>query len=306
MTTTTPTRLAVIGLGSMGGAMAATLRRAGWDTVGFDLSEAARSAAAEAGVTPLEDLADAAGTPYVVLSLPSAAIVRQAVPTLLSKPGTIAIIDMTTSDPATSREMATLANEHGVAFIDAPVSGGTTGAASGTLAAFVGGSDADVAASGRVLDDLTGGTWQHIGPAGAGNVVKLLNNMLASVNLLAVAEAMDVAAAWDIDLDRAIVALNTATGESRVSRKMFPDWVLPKNYTSGFALGLMARDVALALDVAKQGGADPQLFQLTDEAWQQALEALGPSADFVAATSTFTSATNALATTAQEASTPAA
>src|SRR5687768_8860890 len=106
-------RIAVIGLGAMGGAMAATLYKAGWDVTGFDPSEAARTAAADAGIRTTANLADVAGTPYAVLSLPAASIVETTVPHLLSAPGTVAIIDTTTSEPATSRKMADLAESQG-------------------------------------------------------------------------------------------------------------------------------------------------------------------------------------------------
>ncbi|NUS36587.1 MAG: NAD(P)-binding domain-containing protein, partial [Pseudarthrobacter sp.] len=122
-------RVAVIGLGAMGGAMAATLHKAGWDVTGFDPSEAARTAAEKAGISTADALAAVAGTPYAVLSLPAASIVETTVPQLLAAPGTIAIVDTTTSEPATSKHMAELAETRGAAFIDAPVSGGRDGAA---------------------------------------------------------------------------------------------------------------------------------------------------------------------------------
>jgi 3-hydroxyisobutyrate dehydrogenase len=296
MTPTAPSdaRVGIIGLGSMGGAMATSLVAQGWTVLGFDPSEDARATAASAGVTPVDDVALLAGVPYIVLSLPSAKIVEATVPALLAEPGTIAIVDTTTSEPTTSQAMSELAARSGAQFVDAPVSGGNTGAATGTLASFVGGSDDAIAAARPVLEALTGGKWKHVGPAGAGNVVKLLNNMLVSANLLAVAEAMDVAAAYGIDLDSAVAALNTATGASTVSAKMYPEQILNGAFSSGFSLGLMSRDVALAYDVATRGGATPRIFAQTNEAWQQALATLGASADFTSATTTFTTATDAL------------
>jgi len=287
-------RVAVYGLGSMGGAMASALVQAGWSVTGFDPSELARAAADNAGVTTSASPADLAGIPYVVLSLPSAKVVEATVPGIFARPGTIAIVDTTTSEPQTSRAMAEFASEHGAAFVDAPVSGGNTGAASGTLAAFVGGFPGAIDAALPLLQALTGGKWKHVGPAGSGNVVKLLNNVLVATNLLAVAEAMDVVAAYGMDLGTALAAINSATGASIVSQKMFPEKILSGSFDSGFALGLMARDVALACDVARQNGSTPKVFAQTDEAWSKALADLGPHADFVSATSTFTSATNAL------------
>lgn len=283
-------RVAIYGLGSMGGAMAHALVQSGWSVTGFDPSEEARVAAEKVGATVSDSASNLAGIPYVVLSLPSAKVVEATVPGMFARPGTVAIVDTTTSEPRTSQAMAEMASVHGAAFVDAPVSGGNTGAASGTLAAFVGGSPDATLAVRPLLDSLTGGRWKHVGPAGSGNVVKLLNNVLVATNLLAVAEAMDVAAAYGIDLGTALAAINTATGASTVSQKMFPEKILSGTFDSGFALGLMARDVALACDVASEGGSNPTVFGRTNEAWSRALAALGPSADFVSATTTFTTA----------------
>ncbi|TVU66270.1 NAD(P)-dependent oxidoreductase [Paenarthrobacter nitroguajacolicus] len=273
-------RIAVIGLGSMGGAMASTLHSAGWDVTGFDPSEAARNAAAGAGISTTAELRDLAGVPYVVLSLPSAKIVEATVPVLLSAPGTIAIIDTTTSEPSTSTSMATLADSHGAAFVDAPVSGGRDGAATGTLSAFVGATDTAVAAAQTVLDALTGGRYAHIGGPGSGNVVKLLNNVLAAANLVSVGEALGVAKAYGIDPAVAAASISNASGGSKVSAAMYPNWVLSGTHDSGFSLGLMARDAALAIDMARQVGEHPELLAAAAEQWQEALAALGPAADF--------------------------
>lgn len=280
MNNTLDRRIAVIGLGSMGGAMAATLHHAGWEVTGFDPSEAARSAASEAGIATTANIEDLAGTPYAVLSLPSAKIVESTVPRLLSAPGTVAIIDTTTSEPATSKLMASLAAENGAAFLDSPVSGGRDGAASGTLSAFVGATDAALAAAEPVLLALTGGKYNHIGGPGTGNVVKLLNNVLAAANLVSVGEALGVAKAYGIDPAKAAASISEASGGSKVSATMYPNWVLSGTHNSGFSLGLMARDAALAVDVAKQIGESPALLAAAASQWQEALAVLGPAADF--------------------------
>lgn len=280
MITNTDRRVAVIGLGAMGGAMAATLHRAGWQVTGFDPAEVARAAAAEAGIATTGDLADLAGTPYAVLSLPSASIVESTVPLLLAAPGTVAIVDTTTSEPATSKHMAALAEERGAAFIDAPVSGGRDGAATGTLSAFVGAADEALAAAEPVLLALTGGKYSHIGGPGAGNVVKLLNNVLAAANLVAVGEALGIAKAYGIDPATAAASISEASGGSKVSANMYPKWVLSGTHDSGFSLGLMARDAALAVDIAAQIGERPALLAAAARQWQEALAVLGPRADF--------------------------
>lgn len=280
MNTSTHRRVAVIGLGAMGGAMAAALHRAGWDVTGFDPSDSARAAASEAGIATTANLADVAGTAYAVLSLPAASIVETTVPQLLAAPGTVAIIDTTTSEPGTSKHMAELAEARGAAFVDAPVSGGRDGAATGSLSAFVGATDAALAAAEPVLLALTGGKYSHIGGPGSGNVVKLLNNVLAAANLVSVGEALGVAKAYGIDPATAAASISEASGGSKVSANMYPNWVLSGTHNSGFSLGLMARDAALAVEVAAQIGEKPALLAAVAGQWQEALAVLGPRADF--------------------------
>ncbi|KRE50723.1 6-phosphogluconate dehydrogenase [Arthrobacter sp. Soil736] len=280
MNTNTDRRIAVIGLGSMGGAMAATLHKAGWDVIGFDPSEPARTAAAQTGIPTTANIDDLAGTPYAVLSLPAATVVEATVPRLLAAPGTVAIIDTTTSEPATSKLMASLAEAQGAAFVDSPVSGGRDGAAAGTLSAFVGATDAALAVAEPVLLALTGGKYNHIGGPGSGNVVKLLNNVLAAANLVSVGEALGVAKAYGIDPAKAAASISEASGGSKVSANMYPNWVLSGTHDSGFSLGLMARDAALAVEVAAQIGENPALLAAVAGQWQEALAVLGPRADF--------------------------
>jgi 3-hydroxyisobutyrate dehydrogenase len=280
MNTSTERRVAVIGLGSMGGAMAATLHNAGWKVTGFDPSETARTAVSDAGIATTASVEDLAGTPYAVLSLPAASVVESTVPQLLASPGTVAIIDTTTSEPATSKQMAELAEAQGAAFVDAPVSGGRDGASTGTLSAFVGATDAALAAAEPVLLALTGGKYNHIGGPGSGNVVKLLNNVLAAANLVSVGEALGVAKAYGIDPAKAAASISEASGGSKVSANMYPNWVLSGTHDSGFSLGLMARDASLAVDVAAQIGENPALLAAVAGQWQEALAALGARADF--------------------------
>ncbi|MGY0489340.1 NAD(P)-dependent oxidoreductase [Streptomyces sp. WG-D5] len=273
-------QIAVVGLGSMGGAMATALVTAGWRVRGFDPSAEARAAAREAGVDAVDSLEEVAGTPYVVLSLPSAKVVQASLPVLLGKPGTVAVVDTTTSEPDTSAACAALAARQGVSFVDAPVSGGRTGAVAGRLTAFVG-AEADALDAARpVLDALTGGQYRHLGGPGSGNVVKLLNNMLAAVNLVAVGEALAVAKAYGVDPAASAAGISGASGASRASAAMYPDWVLSGTYDSGFSLGLMARDAALAVETAEQRGESPRLLAAASERWQEALADLGPAADF--------------------------
>ncbi len=288
-------RVAVLGLGSMGGAMASTLHRVGWRVSGYDPAPAAREAAATAGISCTESVDALAGIPHIVLSLPSAAVVAETVPTLLAEPGIRAIVDTSTSEPQVSAEMCRLARAQAASFVDAPVSGGRTGADSGTLSAYVGANDTDFAACLPLLQTLTGGNIHRVGPSGSGNVVKLLNNVLCATNLAAVAEALDIAAAYGVDTRQAAAAISVGSGGSFASSTMYPKWILSGAFESGFSLGLMARDVDLALTVGAARGAAPTVLKATRTAWQKALALLGPAADFTRAPVTATTATSALA-----------
>ncbi|MGW7694584.1 NAD(P)-binding domain-containing protein [Streptomyces asiaticus] len=252
--------VAVVGLGSMGGAMAVTLHRAGWQVSGSDPSSAARSAAEAAGIRTVDDVGHLAGTPYAVLSLPSAGVVGTTVPVLLSRPGTLAIVDTMTSEPATSALLSSLAADQGAAFVDAPVSGGRDGAAEGRLTAFVGATEQALDTARPVLEALTGGQYQHLGGPGSGNVVKLLNNVLAAANLVSVGEALAIAKAHGVDPAVAAAGISGASGGSQVSAAMYPKWVLTGTHDSGFPMGLMVRDAALAIEIAAQRGEQPELL----------------------------------------------
>ncbi|MFC3995049.1 NAD(P)-dependent oxidoreductase [Nocardiopsis sediminis] len=279
--TESTTTVGVIGLGVMGGGMAATLVRAGFEVLGLDPDPGRSAVAAGNGVTPVSAPAELAGrADRVVLSLPGAAEVAETVPALLAGGAPGLIVDTTTSDPDTTRAMASLAAGAGTGYIDAPVSGGRTGAETGTLGAFVGGSDDAVHAAASVLDALTGGRAVHVGGPGAGNVAKLLNNALCAAQLGLVGEAVAAGAGYGLDPDRLIAALGAASGRSAVTEVNYPKWILPGTFDSGFPVRLMSRDVALCLDVIGRSGAEPGLLNAAGNLWAQAAERLDPAADF--------------------------
>ncbi|MEV4094528.1 NAD(P)-dependent oxidoreductase [Streptosporangium saharense] len=281
----------VLGLGNMGLGIAITLKAAGWDVSGYDPDLGARRTAGNHGVACADE-----GLPTseaLVLSLPSAATVRQVIPELLKAGPPRVVIDTTTSDPRTSGEMENLCERAGGHFVDAPVSGGRAGAWSGRLTAFVGGSEVAVEAASAVLTAFTS-QWSHLGPVGSGNVVKLLNNMLCAANMASVAEAIDVLSAYGLDVPRSLAALNTGSGRSSVSTTVFEDSILRGELTGGFTVGLMTRDVELGLAAALEGGARPAVLSAAVDSWRGALERLGPAADCNVAPSAFTTATRCL------------
>ncbi|MEM8755383.1 MAG: NAD(P)-dependent oxidoreductase, partial [Pseudomonadota bacterium] len=248
-------KVGLIGCGAMGGAMAARLAETGDPPICHDAAHAALEAAAACGGEPAASAAAVAAVADVlILSLPHGAAVRAAMaeagPAL--RPGAV-VLDATTSDPATSREMAAAADAAGHAFVDAPVSGGPSGARAGTMTMLLGG-DADAIARARpVVDRLTAKTV-HVGGSGAGHAAKILNNMLCAANLVLVSEAAHMAEAAGLDPAAVLEGVNAGSGRSGVSEVNFPRWALSGAYDSGFTMGLMRKDVALAVAFAEEAG----------------------------------------------------
>lgn len=262
----------VIGLGSMGLGMAATLAARGFRTLGFDLSEERRSLAAKAGVTPVASIADAFGqADFLIFSLPTArdvaGVVNDHLAILEDKAkGRLIIIDTSTSEPDVSRELAAKLEALGHGFLDAPVSGGPSGAAAGKLTMMIGGADRDVALAGPVIEAMAAKVL-HVGPSGAGNVAKLVNNLLAAAHMVTTSEGLKLALAAGIDPEAALGVINAASGRSMISEVHFPTWVVSNRFDSGFSMGLMRKDVRLASELAARSGADLPLAEMVAQLW---------------------------------------
>lgn len=279
-------KVGVIGLGNMGGGMAATLARKGFDVSGFDLSEVALSQAREKGVKPVADrnqLIEASD--ILILSLPKAEHVEAV---CLGNGGIVEfgregliVVDTTTSTPEASRKVASALSRRGIAFIDAPVSGGPKGAASGTMSMVIGAEDADLARAMPVLEGMSG-TRVHVGKCGAGNVAKIANNMLTACHLISTAEAVSMAAKAGVEPEKLLQGLNAGSGRSGATQVMFPAWVLNKAYDSGFTMGLMRKDVGLASDLAASLDLDLPLSRTVAQLWQASSESLPDNEDFCA------------------------
>jgi 3-hydroxyisobutyrate dehydrogenase len=277
-------RVGVVGLGNMGIGMAASLARNGFHVSGFDIDDARRAPAAAAGaafVPVLTDLLQQADA--VVFSLPYArdvaAVVTAAGGLLSRRDRKVIVIDTSTSDPATSRRLAAQLADAGHALLDAPVSGGPSGAADGTLTMMIGGAAADVTAARPVLDAMSARAI-HVGPSGAGNIAKLVNNLLVAAHLVTTGEAMRLAEAAGLSAAAALQIVNSATGRSAISEVMFPRWILPGTFDSGFSAGLMRKDLRLALDLAQQTGAASPLSEHVGRIWETSRGAIPDTADF--------------------------
>ena len=277
-------KVGVIGLGNMGGGMAATLASKGFDVSGFDLSQAALEIAESKGVKPVTDrTALIKQVDVLILSLPKAEHVESvclgAEGVLQHGNAGLIVVDTTTSTPEASRKVAAALLQKHIGFIDAPVSGGPKGAATGTMSMVIGAEDADLEKVLPVLEGMSG-TRVHVGKCGAGNVAKIANNMLAACHLISTAEAVSMAAKAGVDPEKLMLGLNAGSGRSGATQVMFPTWVLNKTYNSGFTMGLMRKDVGLASDLTASLDLDLPLSRTVAQLWKESSETLPDSDDF--------------------------
>lgn len=269
------TSIAVVGLGHMGGGMAATLVRAGRTVLGVDPGPGPTPE----GVQRLELAEALAGARTLVLSLPGTEQVDQILPTLQQAPHPLLVIDASTCPPDDTRRRAAQLAEHGHVLVDAPVSGGPSGAASGQLTVFLGCPEQHLPAVMEALEPLATNV-NHVGEVGAGNTAKLMNNLLCGIHLAAARALHGVAEASGVDEERLLAAINTASGRSAVTEVNLPRWVLSGSFDSGFPVGLMARDVMLAADMVAEQGASSPLVEAAEEMWAALRERVGPAEDF--------------------------
>ncbi len=257
------TRIAFIGLGNMGGGMAANQAKAGHEVVAFDLSKAALDRAAASGCRAAASVAEAVkDAEAVVTMLPAGPHVRQvyAEHILPNAPKTALLIDCSTIDVDSARAVAAEAKAAGFRVADAPVSGGVMAADAGTLAFMVGCEDADFAAVEAVLTPMARAVI-HAGAAGAGQAAKLCNNMLLGVSMLGTCEAFALAEKLGLAADRYIEIASNSSGQSwSVTTDCTVPGVGPqtpadKGYAGGFATAMMLKDLKLAQDAAAKAGA---------------------------------------------------
>lgn len=274
----------VVGLGNMGLGMAATLAGKGFTVLGTDLNAARRAPAEAAGVRFHDSLAEVLnGADALVFSLPYARDVEAVVTApgglLARRDRKVVVIDTSTSDPVTSRRLAARLAEAGHGLLDAPVSGGPAGAAAGTMTMMIGGSAEDVALVRPVISAMSG-TAVHVGPSGAGNIAKLVNNMLVAAHLITTGEALRLSEAAGLPAEDALKVVNAATGRSAVSELMVPRWVLPRSFDSGFSAGLMRKDVGLAAELAQATGTRLPLSEAVARIWAETRGAIADAEDF--------------------------
>ena len=283
-------RVAFIGLGNMGGGMAANLAKAGHDVHAFDLSSDAMDRAKAKGCTPAASPADAlAGAEAVVTMLPAGRHVADVYHTavLLSAPKIAILMDCSTIDVATAKVVAAEASAAGFNMVDAPVSGGIAAADAGTLTFMVGGSDEGFAAAKPYLD-VMGKAVIHAGDAGAGQAAKICNNMLLGATMAATCEAFVLAQKLGLDLQTFYDISSKASGQSWSMTSycpvpgVGPETPADRNYEGGFATALMLKDMKLAMEAAQSVGAYVPMGGEAEELYQRFADRGGAGKDFSA------------------------
>lgn len=260
-------KIAFIGLGNMGGGMAANLVKASHDVRAFDLSEAALTAAREAGCSTFATAKEACdGAEAVVSMLPNGAIVKQVYwdDVIGHAPEGAILMDCSTIDVATAREVIAVTEQHGYQMVDAPVSGGIAAAAGGTLTFMVGGFDEAFARAQPILAAM-GKAVIHAGGPGTGQAAKICNNMLLAIHMIGTCEAFAMAEKLGLDAQTFYDIASVSSGQNWSMTSYCPvpgvGPVTPadKGYQGGFAAGLMLKDLRLAMEAAASAGAKTPL-----------------------------------------------
>ncbi|HEX8024597.1 MAG TPA: NAD(P)-dependent oxidoreductase [Candidatus Limnocylindrales bacterium] len=252
------TRVGFVGLGTMGGAMAANVARAGHPVTAWNRTPGRGSDLAELGVSLVESPAAVARASEVLVSIVSDTPDVEAI--LFGTDGVEAgasagllVVDMSTISPSATRAFADRLAARGVRLLDAPVSGGSEGARKGTLSIFVGGDEADLARARPVLETM-GTTITHMGPIGSGQAAKAINQVILAGTYLGVAEGIVLALKAGLDVERLVAALSGGAAQS---------WVLANrsgrmaanDYPLGFKVALHRKDLGIALQLARETGA---------------------------------------------------
>lgn len=283
------TRVAFLGLGAIGRPMAARLAAAGHDLIVWNRTAAvaSRFAAEHRGVTAASSPRDAARGREVVITCVSTS---RDVESLLDGDEGLArglergavLVDCTSGDPAISRRIAARLAERGVGFIDAPVSGGTTGAEKGTLTVMCGGAAAAIDGARPVLAAFAGKVVR-CGDVGAGHAMKAVNQYLLAAHIWSLAEGLAILAKDGVPADVALDILNASSGRSNSSQNLFPERVVTRAFPRTFRLALLDKDVGIAANAARAHAVPTPLLQLTAEMMRMAHAELGEEADHVEA-----------------------
>ncbi len=282
--------IAFIGLGNMGAPMAKNLIKAGHDLKVFDINEEVRNSFEDLGAKACANAKDTlSNADFVVSMLPSGAIVESL---YLGKDGLLQnipekamIIECSTIAPHNARKVATEASQHNIKMIDAPVSGGTAGAAAGTLTFIVGGPKEALTRATPILNAM-GKNVFHAGDAGAGQVAKICNNMLLAIHMTGTAEALNMGVANGLDPAVLSEIMNKSSG-ANWSLNVYNPWpgvqegsAATRGYTGGFGSTLMLKDLGLAVEAAQNSKAKIPLGLHAQKLYEQHCQGENKALDF--------------------------
>lgn len=247
------TTISFIGLGVMGRPMAVNLQRAGFDVTSVSRSERSRTAGRDAGLLVVDDATQLPAADVVITMLPDSPDVSSVLLPLFetATPGTL-FLDMSTISPVAARTLAEAAREAGHRFVDAPVSGGEAGAIEGNLSIMIGGEESDVAAA-RPVFDAVGATIVHVGPSGAGQVVKAANQLIVAGNIQMLAEAVVFLEAHGVELDAALDVIGGGLAGSTVLQRKRAA-MTSREFAPGFRLTLHNKDLGIVASAAREAG----------------------------------------------------
>ena len=250
-------RIGFVGLGTMGGAMAANVARAGFQVTAWNRTPGRASELDGLGVRPADSPAAVAAASDIVVTIVSDTPDVEAV--LFGPLGIAAgaaagslVVDMSTISPSATRDFATRLAERGVSMLDAPVSGGSEGAKNGTLSIFVGGDAVDLERARPVLEAM-GTTITHVGPIGSGQAVKAVNQVILAGTYLGVAEGIVLALKAGLDVEQTVAALSGGAAQSWVLANR-SGRMLANDYPLGFKVSLHRKDLGIALQLARETG----------------------------------------------------
>jgi 3-hydroxyisobutyrate dehydrogenase len=272
-----------VGLGRMGRPMAANLLAAGYELVVRDADrDVELRFADQPGAMSGREVTAFATAGVVMTILPDGRVVQDAVlgdGIADALPSGAVVVDMSSSSPHDTRELGRELGKRSIALIDAPVSGGVARATDGTLAIMAGADDE--AAVDRVLPILgvLGRRVFRTGPLASGHAIKALNNFCAAAAYAALAEALVLGRSFGLAPSTIVDVVNNSTGRSFCSDAVFPEEVVTGRYATGFALGLLAKDVTIAAGIAAGSRIDAPLCELVQRRWADAARALGFGAD---------------------------
>lgn len=279
-----------IGVGAMGYHMAALLTHAGYTMTVLDAAAEAvsRFIQSHPNAKTAESVQELAHCDVVITMLPSSKAVEQVVLGKEKIVGLIdvmqkgaTLIDMSSSAPASTRELAASLHKKGIHMLDAPVSGGVRRAIDGSLAVMVGGDEKILKQMEPVLTCL-GKTITHVGNHGAGHAVKALNNYVSAAGLVAAAEATLAGQAFGLDPNVMADVFNGSTGRNNTTEHKLKQFMLSGTFAAGFSLRLMEKDVATALELGVGQGQEMALCKRLTQMWHDAADALPPTADHTA------------------------